>query len=107
MDWGMPLYWWLSSQLQGPTLLRKFPHLEVFTLVIRTSKTTQEDQDIAAVETAKEYTARVIEIERGRYPEWRMPRIRFDWMKDQIWNVYSMAESLLPENQNETGLLYS
>jgi hypothetical protein len=94
MDWGMQPYWWLGSQQQGPTFLLQFPHLKIFTLMIRTSKTTHEDQDIVVVETAKAYTLRVIEIERGLYPEWRVPMIEFDWKKDQRdWGAYCTGES--------------
>jgi hypothetical protein len=90
----MEPYWWPGSQQQGPTLLREFPHLEIFTLIIRTLTTTREDEDMAVVETAKAYTKRVIEVEQGRYPVWRVPMIAFDWKKDQIdWNSYSIGES--------------
>ena len=62
--------------------------------MIRTSKTTHKNQDMVVVKTAKEYTTRVIEIERGRYPGWRVPMIEFNLKKDQIdWNAYSMGES--------------
>jgi hypothetical protein len=46
------------------------------------------------VKTAKEYTTRVIEIERGQYPGWRVPMIEFNLKKDPIdWNAYSIGES--------------
>ena len=104
----MEPYWWLGSQQKGPALLREFPNLEIFTLVIRTSRTARKYQDMMDIEAAKKYTIRVIEIERGQYPEWRVPKINFNWKKDQVdWNMYSIAESLLPENQIETAPLYS
>jgi hypothetical protein len=108
MDWGTPPYWWLNPQLQGPAFLRQFPRLEIFTLVMRTPKFTDGDEDIERVETAKGYVTRVMEIERGLYPEWHAPLIQFKWKKNQIdWNITSMSKSLLPENQNETRNLYS
>ena len=94
MDWKTEPYWWHGSQQQGPTLLRQFPHLEIFTLVMRTLKTTHEDQDMVDMEEAKRYTMRVIESEQARYPEWRVPMIKFYLKKDQIdWSAYSMGGS--------------
>ena len=55
---------------------------------------------------AKRYTITTVEIERSRYAEWRIPKIRFHWKKDKVdWAVHSVAESLLPENQSDMALI--
>ena len=110
MDWDMEPYWWLGSQQQGATLLRSFPRLKIFTLMIRIPKSGQENgkQETMLMGMVKRYTIAVVEIERSRYPEWRVPKIRFHWKKDKIdWAVHSVAESLLPENRSDTRHLYS
>lgn len=110
MDWDMEPYWWPGRQQQGAALLRSFPRLEIFTLVVRIPKSAQQNskEELMLIGTAKRHTTAVVEIERGRYPEWRAPAIRFHCKKDRIdWTIHSIAESLLPENRSDTRHLYS
>ncbi|CZR52139.1 uncharacterized protein PAC_02016 [Phialocephala subalpina] len=109
MDWGLEPHWWLGSQQEGPTLLRSFPRLKTFTLVVSISKLAQEDgeKEMMLMDIVKRHTVAKMEVERSRHPEWRMPIVKFHWKKDyRDWNIHSIAESLLPENQRDTQLLY-
>ena len=96
--------------MEGAHLLRSFHRLEKFTLMIRIPKGGQENgkEEGNLLETAKRHTMLAIEVERVQHPEWHIPMIRFDWKKDRIdWSIHSIADSLLPENQSDIGLLYS
>jgi hypothetical protein len=105
MDWGMEPYWWLGSQQEGPTLLRSFPHLERFTLVVTISKLAWEKEIL--MEIVKNHTAAQMQMEQSRYPKWQMPVIYFHCGKEsRDWSLRSIAKSLLPENRSDTRLLY-
>jgi hypothetical protein len=108
MDWGMEPYWWRGSQQEGATLLRSFPHLERFTLVVTISKLAWDDgEKEILMEIIKNHTAAEMQMEQSRYPEWQMPLIYFHCRKERRdWSIRSMAKSLLPENRSDTQLLY-
>jgi hypothetical protein len=106
MDWGMQPYWWRDSQQEGPTLLRSFPRLETFTLVVTTWASADGGKE-TLLDIVMTHTAVQLEIEHSRHPEWRMPMIYFHSRRDKIdWGIRSIAKSLLPENCSDTQLLY-
>jgi hypothetical protein len=108
MDWKMQPFWWRGAKQEGPALLRRFSHLEIFTLVIRHSKIAHKEVDMEVVKEAREHTLAAVKIEKERHSEWRVPAIKFDWGKDFTdFSIHTIAESLKPENQDETRLLYS
>ena len=102
----MEPYWWRGSQQEGPNLIRSFPRLETFTLVVTSSNWDDSGEDIL-MEVAKKHTMAQLQAEQGRYPEWRMPKVHFHYRKSKInWGIRSIAKSLLPENRSDTELLY-
>lgn len=107
MDWGMEPYWWRGTQ-QGPTFLRSFPRLEIFTLVVTISRWAWEDGEMETLmDIAKRHTAAQFQLEQSRHPDWRMPMTNFHCRKDKVdWSIRSIAKSLLPENRSDTQLLY-
>ncbi|KAH8653960.1 hypothetical protein BGZ60DRAFT_533054 [Tricladium varicosporioides] len=108
MDWGMEPYWWRGSHQAGPTLLRSFPRLKTFALVVTISKRTWEDGETKTImDIVKRHIAERFEIEQSQHPEWRMPIVNFHCRKDKVdWSIRSIAKSLLPENRSDTRLLY-
>jgi hypothetical protein len=108
MDWGMEPYWWRGAQQEGPTLLRSFPRLETFTLVVTISTWAWEDGEAETLkDIAKMHTLGRFVIEQSRYPEWRVPMTSFHCKKEKVnWSIRSIAKSLLPENRSDTQMLY-
>jgi hypothetical protein len=107
MDWGLEPYWWSGSQQAGPALLRSFPHLEAFTLVIRIPRWAWKDREKGELMfNAKRYVEAQIESEQSLHSDWRRPTIHFQYRKCIDWSIHSVADSLLPENRADTRLLY-
>jgi hypothetical protein len=108
MDWEMEPYWWRGSQQEGPALLRSFPYLERFTLVVTISKWAWDDgEKEILMEIVKNHTAAQMQMEQNRYPEWQMPVIYFHGRKERRdWSICSIAKSLLAEHHSDTRLLY-
>lgn len=102
MNWEAQPYWWVGSQ-QGPALLRSFPRLETFTLVVVIPRFASEDDEEELMETARRHTTAVMEAEQREFPNWRSPEIRFHKKKA---NIELGGESLLPENSYNTGFVY-
>jgi hypothetical protein len=84
MDWGFELYWWSGSQ-SGPSLLRLFPCLQIFTLVIQVAAISEnQESNLRIMETAKGHVEKLLEKEQVLYPKWHKPEIRYtlggvDW----------------------------
>jgi hypothetical protein len=108
MDWGLEPYWWLGSHHEGTALLRSFPRLETFQLVVMISKWTWDDGEKEIfMEIAKYRTAEKLRVEQIRDPTWNMPMIGFCYRKNKIdWTIRSVAKGLLHENHSETRWLY-
>ena len=108
MDWGMEPYWWHGAQQEGPTLLRSFPRLEAFTLIVSISTWAWEDGEAETVmDIAKRHTMARFGIEKGLHPDWCMPVTSFHCRKEKVdWSIRSIARSLLPENRGDTQMLY-
>jgi hypothetical protein len=88
----MPPYWWFGPQ-NGPKLLRCFPRLQEFILVIPEG----------FVEEIKERTLAELEAEKSRCPEWQMPMITF--REDNMEAFVQWLRFLFPEHQRRH-LLY-
>ena len=85
MDWGLEPYWWPGSHQEGPTLLRSFPNLEVFTLIIIVSKwALNNGKKKTLMEMVKKHTVEEFQTEQSLYPEWRMPIVKFHCGEDGI-----------------------
>ena len=108
MDWGMEPYWWQGSHQAGPPLLRSFPRLETFTLVVTISKLAWEDgEKETLLDIVKRQIASQFLVEQTRHPEWRVPLLNFHCRKDSVyWNIRSISKSLLPENRSDTRMIY-
>ena len=108
MDWGMEPYWCRGSQA-GPPLLRSFPRLETFTLVVTISKLAWQDgEQETLLEIVKRHITSQFSVEQSQHPGWRVPLTKFHCRKDNVdWRIRSIAKSLLPEIRSGTRLLYS
>jgi hypothetical protein len=87
MVWGLRPYWWTGSR-DGPALLRSFPRLEAFTLIVVIMKRPQQDpgKDMTRMELskcwmelAKSSVREQLGYEHNLHPEWHIPEVRYQF----------------------------